>query len=55
MNKITLEELSNITPILASNNINKDTEFDYFRIVSIAKTKYEDVAQNPLYFITYAK
>ena len=55
MNKITLEELNNITPILALNNLNPDEVFDYFRIVSIAKTKYEEFAQNPLYFITYAK
>ena len=55
MNKISLEELNNITPILALNNLNPDSVFDYFRIVSIAKTKYEEFAQNPLYFITYAK
>ena len=55
MNKITLEEMSTITPILALNNLERETEFDYFRIVSIAKTKYEEYAKNPLYFITYAK
>ena len=55
MNKITLDELSTVTPILALNNLERETEFDYFRIVSIAKTKYEEYAKNPLYFITYAK
>ena len=55
MNKITLEELNNITPILALSNLKPNEVFDYFRIVSIAKTKYEEYAQNPLYFITYAK
>jgi len=55
LNKITLEEMSTITPILALNNLDKDSEFDYFRIVSISKTKYEEYAKNPLYFITYSK
>lgn len=55
MNKITLEELNNITPILALSNLKPNEVFDYFRIVSIAKTKYEEYAKNPLYFITYAK
>ena len=55
MNKITLEELNSITPILAINNVDSDAVFDYFRISSISKIKYEELASNPLYFILYAK
>lgn len=54
MNKITYKELGCITPILKTNNIKEDEVFDYLRIVSISNTKYEELANNPLYFITYA-
>ncbi len=56
MNKITLEELSNITPILSLNNVKKKTEFDYFRIVKYNDDKIIKYKSNVLYFpITISK
>ena len=53
MNRITLEELQRVVPILAANNVTPNDLFDYFRIVAINKQKYELDATNPLYFLSY--
>ncbi|MCH5166830.1 MAG: hypothetical protein J1F35_02960 [Erysipelotrichales bacterium] len=53
MNKITLEELNNVVPVLAANNVAPNELFDYFRVVSINNKKYEIEAKNPLYFLSY--
>ena len=56
MNKITLEELGNITPILSLNNVKAKTEFDYFRIVKYNDDKVIKTKEHVLYFpITIAK
>ena len=53
MNKLTLEELEKVVPILSSNNISPNDLFDYFRIVALNNKKYEKDAKNPLYFLSY--
>lgn len=53
MNKIKLEELRQVVPIIDTNNIQNDELFDYFRIVNLNNKKYEDQAINPLYFLSY--
>ena len=56
MNKITLEELGTITPILSLNKVQKGTEFDYFRIVKYNEDKIIKHKSNVLYFpITITK
>ena len=55
MNKITLEKLCEIVKVISVNNLSKDTELDYFNIVTLSKIKNEKNAKNPVYFITYAR
>jgi UDP-N-acetylmuramyl pentapeptide synthase len=50
LNKITLEELGNITPILSLNNVKPNTEFDYFRIVKYNDDKVIKTKEHVLYF-----
>lgn len=54
MNKMNLEELSRVVPIIAINNVELTDEFDYFRIVSLEKNKYDRLAKNPLFFFSYS-
>lgn len=53
MNTITLKELEKIIPICSTNNVPQNSLFDYIRIVDINKVKYENYADNPLYFLSY--
>ena len=50
MNKITVEELGKITPILSLNNVESNTEFDYFRIVKYKDDKGIKNKKHVLYF-----
>ena len=54
MNKLTFFELKNIISIVKSYNIEENLLFDYFRICNINDKKYEDKAENPLYFLSYS-
>lgn len=54
MNKMTLEELSQVVPILSKNNVPDSIEFDYFRIVSLENNKYDKIAKSPLFFFSYS-
>lgn len=53
MNKISLEEVNKVVPILLTNKVNQTEVFDYFRIVALNNKQYEKKASNPLYFLTY--
>lgn len=53
MNKISIKDLARVAPIIESNNVSSDAEFDYFRIVAINNTKYEESIANTLYFFSY--
>lgn len=53
LNSIKLDELSKVVPILGSNNVQPSDLFDYFRIVALNNRKYENTAQNPLFFLSY--
>lgn len=53
MNRVTLEELRSIIPILSTKNTQKDDFFDYLRIVDLNKKQYEEKTTNLLYFFSY--
>ena len=52
MNKISFDELKNITNVIGSNNIDSVTLFDYFRIAHNTSV-LESSFSNPLFFVLY--
>lgn len=55
MNKMRLDELGRVVPVLLRNNVELTDEFDYFRIVSLENNKYDKLANNPLFFLSYSQ
>lgn len=55
MNKMRLDELGRVVPVLLRNNVELTDEFDYFRIVSLENNKYDKLAKNPLFFLSYSQ
>lgn len=54
MNKLTFSELKNIISIIDTHNLSDSDTFDYFRLCGLNNVKYEDTAENPLYFLSYS-
>lgn len=53
MNKITINEIKKITPIISSFNVSDIEVFDYLKIVDLNKVPYEKRADNVLFFFSY--
>ena len=54
-NNLSLKELKEIIPIIKINNVLDNEVFDYFRIAGLNNIRYEDFANNTLFFFSYCK
>lgn len=54
MNKMSLEELNKVVPIIARSNVELEEEFDYFRIVSLGNNIYDKESKNTLFFFPHS-